>query len=486
MHTGRLHLEILRAQHLRRADAAKGRDCDPQVTAWVYNEVCKQWRKKELACTGVVRNNRNPKWDSEFKDSPFDIMTGSYESRFPPRKEGFFEEMKVMLRTTRMKRHAAEDRELNAVKRFGTTGLKVKFRETLAPEGSQGSTTEDGDNHRCEVFLGDTTREFKAKLTEACRREADFWLAKGNTNLEQKFRDVRMNFKHLVMVFVPSPKVQRLYAQKLHEGTEYKHAYHQAIQDPSSWQPLDPTRTFGQYPQYGFGRKQSQLLRIVESSPSYKLINLRYKEFEREQSRPSYQDRNDTNECYGYGKYWHVNDTGAQPQSGAPGASPNDWEWRPCFISKGATGADGAPLKYKIEWCFKPLTKGGGSVMRAEDKKQLDERGRHEVTKEHVLMCPRCPLVDAYVHPDHVELLDQVRQFRQIGKSDWEIEVILNKSLDDNWNAKKESGTVDAGSKPPRITVDNISNYLKRTDAAEANKSGGAEMSQKAIQDGNN
>jgi len=484
LHTGRLHLEVLKAQHLRRADASKGRDCDPQVIAVVYNETLKQWRSKELACTGVVRNNRNPKWRGEFKDSPFDIMTGSYEARFPPKQEGFFQEMKVMFRTPRQKRHVKEDRELNAVKRFGTAGLNVKFFETLPPEGSASSNDKGGDNHRVEVFLGDTTREFKAKLTEACRREADFWQRKANTAMEQRYRDVRMNFKHLVMVFVPSPKVQRLYAQKLHEGTEYKHAYNQAIQDPSSWQPLDPTRTFGQYPQYGFGRKQPQLLRIVEASPSYQLINLRYKEFAREMSRPSYQSRNEANECYGWAKYWHVNDGGVVPQPGAPAPTQSDFEWRPAFISKGATGADGAPLKYKIDWIFKPLTKGGGSKKTPEQPLALDERGRHEVTKQEILMQPRCPLVDAYVHPDHQELLDQTRQFRAIGKSDWEIEVILNKSLDDKWNADHPDGrqfTDGVTPRPPRITVDIIRNYLQRTDADAANKSGGAEMSQKAI-----
>jgi len=487
LHTGRLTLKVMKAQHLRRADAMKGRDCDPQVIAWVYNEEVKQWRSKELGSTGVVRNNRNPKWTGEFKDSPFLLMTGSYEARFPPRQEGFFQEMKHLFATPRMKRHMQEDRELNAVKRFGSIGLKVKFLQDLPPEGTQSTSTEGGDNHRVEVFLGDTTREFKAKLTEACRREAEFWASKGNTQNEQKFRDVKLNFKHLVMVFVPSPKVQRLYAQKLHEGTEYKHAYNQAIQDPSSWQPLDPTRTFGQYPQYGFGRKQAQLLRIVESSPSYKLINLRYKEFDREQSKESYQDRDKKEQCYGWAKFWHNNDRGPAPSPENAGAPPGsrDWEWRPAMINKdpGTMSADGSRDKYKIDWAFKPATKGDGREKPADAQSKLDGNGLHEMSKADIMMQPRCPLVDAYVHPDHVELLKQTRQFRQIGKSDWEVEELLNKSLDDKYDKRvKEHDPKDAVtmSRPPKITVDTIRSYLQRTDAQDAANTANAESQAKA------
>jgi len=444
-----------------------------------------------LARTGVVRNNRNPKWTGEFKDSPFDIMTGSYEARFPPKQEGWYEEVKSVLRTQRQRRHISEDREMNALKRFGAAGLKMKFFETLPPENTPGST-EGGDCHRMEVFLGDTVREFKSKLTQACEKEADYWAGKAKTDLEAKFRNIRIGYKHLVMTFVPSPKVQRLYAQKLHEGQEYKHAYNQAIQDPSSWQPLDPTRTFGQYPQFGFGRKQPQLLRIVEASESYKLVNLRFKEFEREQGKATYQDRNERDECYGWAKYWHVNDTGVRPPPSTPNAPApppavpitRDWEWRPAFISKGSGGTDGAPLKYKVEWVFKPLQPGGGSQKTPQDQKQLDERGRFELFKQDVLLAPRCPLVDAYVHPDHAELLQQARTFRQIGKSDWEIEVMLNKSLDDKWAAEHQGGTADAGNRPPRITVDIIRNYLQRSDAVDAGKAGGAEASKKALAEG--
>jgi hypothetical protein len=118
--------------------------------------------------------------------------------------------------------------------------LKVKFSE-----GPSQSAPDAGQNHKIEVFLGDSVREFKAKLTRACETEAKFYKqSKGADSPEaQKYDEVTIGHRHLVMVFVPSPKVQRLYAMKQHEGQEYKLAYQQALVDPSSWQPLDPARS---------------------------------------------------------------------------------------------------------------------------------------------------------------------------------------------------------------------------------------------------
>jgi len=373
----------------------------------------------------------------------------------------------------RARRHMREDREMNAIKRYGSGGLKIKFFDVADGQGQGGDGQTEGNNHKVDVFMGDTIREFKLKLTQACDKEAEFWLSKGNAENEQKFRDVTIGYKHLVMVFVPSPKVQRLYAQKLHEGQEYKHAYNLAVQDPSSWQPLDPTRTFGQYPQFGFGRKQPQLLRIVEQSESYKLLNLRYKEFEREQGKKNYQDTNDESRCYGYAKYWHRFDLGPEVKSedGKPKVETRDYEWRPAFIYKGSNAqTDPVNMKYKVEWAFKPFRE---AAAKAPDGKKPDDR--EEVTKSDILLLPRCPLVDAYVHPEHVELLEQARTFRQIGKSDWEIEVMLNKSLDDKWSAANSDAKAqsDDASRPPRITVDIIRNYLQQKESKEASNAAG-------------
>jgi hypothetical protein len=470
---------------LRRADAAKGRDCDPQVTAYVRNDVLGQFRKKPLGRTGVVRNNRNPKWQGEFKDSPFDIMNGTYEARFSKKEaEGWFEEMKMALRGPMARRHQREDREMEAIKRYGTEGLKMKFIDAAEVQTNAAGAKGEGSNHKVEIYLGDTIREFKMKLSQACDQEYEHWARESKNDVAQKYMDVKISFKHLVMVFVPSPKVQRLYAQKLHEGAEYKHAYTLAIQDPSSWQPLDPTRTFGQYPQYGFGRKQPQLLRIVESSESYKLVNLRYKEFVKDQSKPLYQDTNTEERCYGWAKYWHENDIGPTVQiPGVVGvkSKTRDFEWRQAFIYKGsAAGTNPADMKYKVEWIFKPAK---DSEKRPE--KGGDERGFIEVAKHDVIMAPRCPLVDSYVDADHVEFLEQAKTYRQIGKSDWEIEVILNKSLTDKYGSPPENKEMQPPKRIPNITADIIRNYLQRSDAANASKAAGTAPDTKAVPKGN-
>jgi hypothetical protein len=256
---------------------------------------------------------------------------------------------------------------------------------------------------------------------------------------------------------------------------------------------LDPTRTFGQYPQFGFGRKQPQLLRIVEASEAYKLVNLRYKEFEREQSKKVYQDTNTDEKCYGWAKYWHACDCGPRKDAAPSNQSASvyvptlsatrDYEWRPAFIYKGMGGGqEGGGMKYKVEWVFKPATQLASRSPR--EQKQIDERGFLEMGKSDVLLAPRCPMIDVYVHPDHVELLEQAKTFRQIGKSDWEIEVMLNKSLDDKVAAEQKGATNEGANRPPRITVDIIRNYLQRRDAVDASKSGGADAAKKAITSG--
>jgi len=486
LHTGRLTLQVLRARNLRRSDAVKGRDCDPQVSVWLRNDYLNQWRKKPLARTSLVRNNRNPEWKNEFKD-PFDIMTGVYEARFPPKEDGWFEEVKAVMRKPRAKRWKQEERETAAVKSFGSTGLRLKFAETgggaletNAPPPAQSSSdgAGEGENHQVEVYLGDSIREFKSKVTLACEREAAFHQERGDSGSEAKYKDVNIGHKHVVMVFVPSGKVQRLYAQKLHEGQEYKHAYNQAIQDPSSWQPLDPTRTFGQYPQFGFGRKQAQLLRIVETVGNYKLVNLRFKEFDKELSKKAYYDTNESDRCYGWAKYFHRAD--------------QTYEWRPAFIGKAVDG-DEAPatpdLKYKVEWICKPLMKGPAEI--ASNAKQAAPPTTESLSepkkKSEVLLAPRCPAVDVSVHSWHREVLEQCQTLRMMGKSDWEIEGMLNKMLDDKWELQSKSAGADAdgvpaeASKPPRVTVDIIRGYMLRRETQEASKQGGADAHKKAM-----
>merc|ERR1712050_476534 len=77
------------------------------------------------------------------------------------------------------------------------------------------------------------------------------------------------------------------------------------------------------------------------------------------------------------------------------------------------------------------------------------------------------------VLPEHKDILAQVPWLRNAGKSDWDIEVILNNLLDEKV-AKAAAEAAKAaeadpaqpspvegdGSPPPRITVDMIRNYM--------------------------
>jgi len=81
-----------------------------------------------------------------------------------------------------------------------------------------------------------------------------------------------------------------------------------------------------------------------------------------------------------------------------------------------------------------------------------------------VILAPRNPKMDVWFHPKHEEVLQQARGLRNMGKSDFDIEAMLQKTLDDEWNAEHPStaSTVDQmrQTKPPKITVEIIRNYL--------------------------
>jgi hypothetical protein len=495
LHTGRLRMTIKKAAGLRRADALKGRDCDAQVTAWVRNDVTMKWKDKPMAKTAVAKNSRNPVWNEDFKGEAFEILSGEFEARFDEEEEGFIDNVKNLFKSKQTKRHEEEEEDVAYLNKFGSTGLKVKFLEkegaapgtpaakalpaptpSAAPEPPKADAKDakkaeesEGQNHEVEIFLGDTIREFKQKLTEACKQECAFWGKQGvaKDDVAQRYRDVTIAYQHLVMVFIPTPKVQQLFAQGLHEGKEYKHAYQMAVADPSCWQPLDPARTFQQYPQFAFGRKQPQLLRVVEATESYKLLNLRYKEFDKENTRTYYHDINTVRRCYGYAKYVHKADTGGL----------RDYEWRPAFITpddqaedtkedKGGkqistTGASSS--KYIVDWVLRP---------KNMDKKKgadVDDAAGDPISKTEVMFYPRCAVMNDNFSEEHREVLDQAKSMRLMGKSDFEIQGTLNKMVQEKYEKSKDKKKL---TKPTPITVDIIRSYIAFKDAEKAAKEG--------------
>jgi len=323
-----------------------------------------------------------------------------------------------------------------------------------------------------EVFVGDSIREFKGKVTEACRIEAQKWASsQGPSSPEAaKFKDVKIGAEHLVMVFVAPSRLTALFQQGMKDTEEYTDAYTLASQDPNNWEPLDPTRTFDQYnPRFAFGKPEPhppQILRVVEATEKYKLVNLRYRQFDAERKKKLTGDMNEDDKCFGWAKYQHTRDVGAVAGDGTATCS---YEWRPAIISKPerggaaqATAPTNAPApaegsgkrlsltpestKFSVSWLVKPTV----------DAKPV------ELDRASVLMAPKAPKVDHYVHPKHLELLKQARNLRMMGKSEYEIEAMLNKMLEDQINQKtvdKDKAKTSA-SKPPRITVAIIRQYL--------------------------
>jgi len=442
LHTGVLTIKIREAKSLRCSDIKKYRYCDPQVIAYARNDHLNQWRKKKVFNTKIISNNRNPEWNQTFTES---FLTGAYEARYKMQEHGFMAEVsKQMLKLQPTKaRHMKEDRELAYVKRFGTDGLRVKFSDQII----NGPTSQvPGENHKIEVMIGDSIREFKAKLSAACQKEANFWKNKNEAEAS-KYNDISIGYKHLVMVFVPSVKVQKLYAQKMHEGEEYKRAYRQAMEDPSNWQPLDPARSFAQYTQFfQRGMRQAVMLRVVEETPSYKAQNLRYKLFEEEQNKLSYQDRDDKKTCYGWAKYTHQAD--------------GSMEWRPAFISR----SDENAKLFNAQWVFEPRpadADGGRSSSATKTNNMPQEVDTSvDLARDGVLLQPRVPKLEDDVNEEHREFLQQAVLLRSSGKSDWEIEVTLNKLLNDKFNSQKQ--TSETRKAPDPITVDEIRLFLQR------------------------
>jgi hypothetical protein len=457
LHTGKLTIKIEQAKNLRRSDALKGRDCDPVVHVWLRNDVLMRWRKKPMVRTKPVSNNRNPKWNFVKEDIP--LLAGEFEAKLPHVEESLFATVMQTFQTKRQVDRKQAIRDMHANKRFGNEGLRVAFSDHAKVSGAP---AHPGENHGVDVFFGDCIFEFKKKLQQACANECVYWAKKaGEADARAvAYSDISISSKTLVMVFVPSAKVQKLFQQGLHESQEYQIAYEQAKADPSSWQPLDPARSFSQYPQFGFGRPQAQQLRVVESNATYRLYNLRYKEFARDMNKKGYEDTDTQTEAFGWAKYVHMHDS--------DGKGPTI-EWRPCIASAAPSGtqherpayhlsADSAEnLNFSIRWCF-PVTKSNVAVgvpsaspAAAGDVKEIRD-------KQYVLLKPRCPQFDKSVHPLHVDLLDQAKNLRVGGKSDFEIAQMLDRLLQEQWEQTRHEQEDET--RPPPITVDVVKAYF--------------------------
>mmetsp|Transcript_116837 Transcript_116837/g.324816 ORF Transcript_116837/g.324816 Transcript_116837/m.324816 type:complete len:413 (+) Transcript_116837:3-1241(+) len=409
------------------------------------------WRKKPIYRTKTISNNRNPTWDVTFTK---DILTGAYEARYKLPEEGWLAEVKRATMTSKQKRYIEEDRAAAMVKRFGKDGLRIKFSDSLPPMApmSQQIAQQPGENHRVEVLISDSIHDFKSKLTSALAEEAKFWRAKGDDEKAANYADIRIGHKHLVMAFVPSQKVQKLRAQKLAEGEEYRRAHRQAVDDPSNWQPLDPARSFSQYAQFNFGRASAPPLRVVEASEAYKAQNLRYKVFDEEMSKRGWADLNDKKRCFGWARYSHKEDASSS-------------EWRPAVVSRRAdeVALPRSEKPYLARWVFEPSVQvSSGTSVKEQTAEPAD------LDRSDVLLAPRIPKFEDTVDKEHEDLLEQATMLRASGKSDWEIEAVLNKLLSDKFEEQRRADPMIR--QPAAITVDEVRTYLQRKAVRDAEK----------------
>jgi hypothetical protein len=501
LHTGQLTIVINGARNLRRADASRlsfmKKECDAFVEGWRRNDVKNEdypkgrWYERKMFRTTTAKNTKNPTWKSKHKTGTGEkfskeIQAGAFEAAVDE-PDGIIEITKDKFKDTFMKKTARREEEEDQVaaleRRAHDEGLKLKFgvaaekakaenEVKLKAEEKAGQAKKEEDkkeddqlelgvHHGMEVYMGDTIREFKQKVTEACKRECAFWKGKGSAHDAEmrKYADITISYRHLVMIFVYSAKVQQMVAQDLTRGKEYRHQYEIALLDPSSWEPLDPTRSFHQYPQYAFDSPQAHLIKIVEATESYKLRNVRYKEFLEEQDTRRYVDTDEEKQAYGYAKYIHKAD-GTE-------------EWRPALIKlPNDEQAKKGERQYVVDWCFRPGLEdlkdkhAGGSQKRSgENKAQQDEKDAalSMVSVDDVILAPRIPKMGDNFDPAHLEVLQMATTLRQMGKNDWEIEADLNKQLTAKWTAKKKAeGGKESGDKPPKVTVDIIQTYVKR------------------------
>jgi len=461
LHTGKLYLKILKAENLRSGDGVgrkAKRSADPYAIAYCVNEANGKWRAHHttglldpIMRTSNKKHTLNPVWNEE---KSVTLYTGGFEQRIWNFRHHH-------LHVTRRGAQKEKDEYHMAV--LGDhEELRIYFGDT-----DKIARKDPGARHDVQVFLGDTVRQFKRKLVEACRKEAlaeakaaDEAKRRGKTDeaekaksLEAKYEMVSMTFKSVVTVFVPSEKLRSLFNQGRHTAYEYKRLFKLEEQDPAYWQPLDPVRTFSHYSNtYGFGvqisgldhrdssrdKDPAQRLRIAEVTGDYKLRNHRYRKFEEEINKGTLRpDDEDTEEhCFGYGLYTHEHDGGST-------------EWRPVTVERPDATTDIEKRSFDTSWLY---------CMQEAPSQQLDE--------EQVLLAPHNPKFFGSGSLEHQEFLNQAPDLRREGLTDHDIAVKLNEKLKAKFDLTKHAHEQDGDSltTPPPITVNEVKHHLMKLD----------------------
>jgi len=470
-HTGTLNLKIIRAEMLRKSDAKKFKECDPQAFVYVRNDFKGAWKKYWIMRTKQIKDNRNPQWDH---DEMKNILNGKYEAQFRQPPEGWGSEAAEMLTrglNWRGAREMDEQKRIDKVKRYGADGLKLSFMAADVPvTSSAASDFPEGQNHQVKVYLTDTIREFKEKVLSASHQEAEHWKSSKGPTSEQYFRyeGIEIGHRHLVLAYVPSARVTRMAQTKGTKTDEYARVSRLESLDPNNWHPMDMEKSFKQYvSMYGFGR-QKQMLKIVRATEAYKAVNLAYKHWDAEKKKVALKDRNEASECFGWSQYVHKEDA-------------KSIEWRRASVGKLEKDSADAKTHFKVKWYQQPNAIPPPSDPALAKQKEQEEKDREaeglkigEEKKKiaEVLLNPRVPKIKMTAStPEKMDVLKQAKALRQAGKSDWDIEMLLNRQLKATWeaaNLKKDAK--DKTIKPQELTVDEIRAYLNEIEEEASKK----------------
>jgi hypothetical protein len=469
LHTGKLDLKIIKADGLRYSDIRRSKGSDPYVKAYIRNDAFgdpdKGWRKSKV--TGVDETIMKTEWKARTVNPEFNhdekgivILTGSFEKK--TKEKG--------LNLALTGRQSQRMRDTHAIKVIGETEeLRLHFGDE-EKEKKPYDERPEGARHMVKVFLGDSIHQFKVKLAEASMKEARESLkraqqAKSLKKIDDELRhdDVRlqyqsvadgMSFKYAVMVFVPSTRLRELAQQNRTTSHEYKRLYRVEEQDPSSWQPLEPFRTFNHYVGiYGFGMHAQQRLRISEGTDNYKIKNTRYRNFERDLKQWGLTVRNvDTeHECFGYARYTHQMDGGSS-------------EWRPAIIERKEDSGQGASAgdRFKADFCYAVPQR----VALEDQGAMASDAAKIEIKSDETLLAQSVPKILGSTNLQHQEFLAYVQGLHTKGLNAQEICQKLNRQLEERVKEMKATGAKDQATPPPPITILEIQHHLRLLEAS--------------------
>jgi hypothetical protein len=247
----------------------------------------------------------------------------------------------------------------------------------------------------------------------------------------------------VVTVFQPSDSLRKaLNKSKDGEGKEIEKLRTTEEEDPSSWVPLDPLRTFGHYPHLFMQsaddptpsqNRQSAddptpvKIRVLLGTEDYQLKNGRFRKFLEDESMltSKVERQNDQDACFGHAKYVHKDD----------GEST---EWRP-VLAKRPDAAGQFPVQFIFE--------------DGDEKK---------VSEDDLVLAPTTPQIWGSGHVEHQPFLAKAREMSSTMTED-EIVVQLNSQMMQEWQASAKTEDGKDQPQPPEITKRAVQAYLNKS-----------------------